>query len=166
VTLLNIEGLLTVHAFVGMLLVPVVLVKLVSTGWRMVGYYLGREEYVLRGPPHLLLRTLVAPVVVASTIVLFGTGIALLAVSETEGTIVGLHKASFLVWFGAMTVHVLVRLPSLIRALRLRLPGLSLRLGAATLVLLAGVGIATMTLPAIHHLQQDDDSGHVGFDDD
>jgi hypothetical protein len=163
-TLLDIRGLLTVHAFVGMLLIPVVAVKIASTGWRMVRYYLGSEEYVLRGPPHLLLRTIVAPTVVASTLVLFGTGVALLVLNETEGAVVGLHKASFVVWLGAMSVHVLFRLPSLVSALRLRIAGLSLRLAAATLALVAGVGLATLTMPAIDHLQ-DDVSGHVGFDE-
>src|SRR4051794_25947642 len=78
-TLLNLSSLLTVHAFVGMLLVPVVALKLVSTGWRMGRYYLRGEEYVRRGPPHVLLRVLVAPVAIASTLVLLGTGVALLA---------------------------------------------------------------------------------------
>ena len=74
-TLLNMRSLLTVHAFVGVLLIPVVAVKLGSTGWRMLRYYLGADEYVRRGPPHLLLRAIVAPVIVASTIVLFGSGV-------------------------------------------------------------------------------------------
>jgi hypothetical protein len=105
-TLLNIHGLLTVHAFVGMFLLPILVLKLGSTGWRMVRYYLGREEYVRRGPPPFPLRVVVAPVVVASTLVLFGTGVYLLAVHETHGTAVGLHKASFVVWFFATSVHV------------------------------------------------------------
>ena len=37
-TLLNVRSMLNVHAFVGMLLVPVVAVKLASTGWRMLSY--------------------------------------------------------------------------------------------------------------------------------
>src|SRR5436190_14373573 len=65
-TLLRITSLLTVHAFVGMLLIPVVALKLASTGWRMLRYYLSGEEYVRRGPPHVVLRVLVAPIVVAS----------------------------------------------------------------------------------------------------
>jgi hypothetical protein len=72
-TLLRINALLTVHAFVGMLLVPVVGLKLASTGWRMLRYYLGGREYVRRGPPHLLLRAIVAPVTAVSTVVLFAT---------------------------------------------------------------------------------------------
>ena len=60
-TLLQLGSLLTVHAFVGMLLIPLVGLKLASTGWRMLRYYLGGEEYVERGPPHVMLRVLIAP---------------------------------------------------------------------------------------------------------
>jgi hypothetical protein len=163
-TLLNVRSMLNVHAFVGMLLVPVVAVKLASTGWRMLSYYRGGAEYVLRGPPPVLLRALVAPVLVASTIVLFGTGIALLAVDQTEGTLVGLHKASFVVWIAAFGLHVLTRLPALWRALHRRGPGASVRIAAATVSVVAGVALAAAALPAIDHLQ-DNVSGHVGFDE-
>ena len=163
-TLLNVRALLTVHAFIGMLLVPVVAVKLVSAGWRMMRYYAGSEEYVLRGPPQVLIRVLVAPVLVASTIVLFGTGIALLALDQTEGTVVGLHKASFVVWAFAFGLHFLTRLGVLWHVLRARVPGIPLRLVAASLSVVAGLAVATMTLPAMDRLQ-DNMSGHVGFDD-
>jgi hypothetical protein len=163
-TLLDLRRWLTVHAFVGMLLIPVIALKLASAGWRMVRYYLGREEYVRRGPPHVVLRTLVAPVVVASTIALFATGVALLALDRTHGSIVGLHKASFFVWLGAVGVHVLTRLPRLWSALQLRLPGLSLRLAAVAVSLLAGFAVATLTLPAADQLQ-DRLSAHIGVDD-
>ena len=43
-TLLNVRSLMTVHAFVGVLLVPVVALKMASTGWRMIRYYLGGAE--------------------------------------------------------------------------------------------------------------------------
>jgi hypothetical protein len=162
-TLLNIRALLTVHAFIGMLLVPVVALKLASAGWRMVRYYTGSEEYVLRGPPHLAIRLVVAPVLVASTVLLFATGVALLAVDETEGLLVGLHKASFVVWSGAVGVHFLTRIGLVWRALTRRVPALTFRMAAATLSVVAGVAVATATLPAIDHLQ-DDVSGHVGFD--
>jgi hypothetical protein len=163
-TLLNVRGLLTVHAFVGMLLVPIVAVKIASTGWRMFRYYAGSEEYVLRGPPQVLIRMVVAPVLVASTVFLFGTGIALLALGQTEGTLLGLHKASFLVWVGALGIHFLTRVGLLWHAFRERVPGLSVRLAAASLTVVAGVALATVTLPAMDHLQ-DNVSGHVGVDD-
>ncbi len=65
------------------------------------------------------MRVLVAPVLVCSTIGLFATGVALIALGPRGGIVLGLHKASFVVWFGAMSVHVLayaLRLPGLVRA--------------------------------------------------
>lgn len=162
-TLLNLRALLTVHAFVGMFLIPVVALKMGSTGWRMARYYLGRDEYVRRGPPAWPLRVFVAPVVVASTIVLFGTGIYLLATHEVRGTAVGLHKASFVVWLIATSVHVLFRLIRMREALQARYPGLALRLGVIVVTVAAGAAVATTTLSGAEHLQ-DRMTARVGFD--
>jgi hypothetical protein len=163
-TLLRIRSLLTVHAFVGMLLIPVVALKLASTSWRMLRYYRGGEEYVRRGPPQVVLRVLVAPVIVASTIVVFATGVVLLAAGRTHGTIVGLHKASFVVWFGATTVHVLVRVAKLPRLVWSRAAGAGLRIAVACAAVVAGVMLATATLPAADRLQ-DHVSAQVGLDE-
>jgi hypothetical protein len=138
--------------------------KLASTGWRMLRYYLRGEEYVRRGPPHVVLRILVAPVIVVSTVVLFGTGIALLAVDRTQGAVVGLHKASFVVWFVATSVHVLTHLPKLLRVARRGLPGTALRLGLAGASVVSGLALAMLTLPAAEHLQ-DGLSTPFGVDD-
>jgi hypothetical protein len=162
-TLLQLGSLLTVHAFVGMLLIPIVALKLASTGWRALRYYIHAAGYVEHGPPHVVLRVLVAPVIVLSTIVLFATGVALLAVDETHGTIVGLHKASFIVWVGATTIHVLAHVLKLPGALRARVPGLALRLAAVGAVVAGGAVLAVATLPAADHLQ-DRASAHVGLD--
>jgi hypothetical protein len=162
-TLLRLSSLLTVHAFVGMLLIPVLGLKVATAGWRFLHYYSNREEYVRRGPPHLALRAVVAPVIVLSTLVLFGTGVALLALAQTHGTIVGLHKASFLVWVGATGLHVLAHVPKLPRLLRARIPGTSMRVALVTSAVLAGAVLATATLPGADHLQ-DRASAHVGFD--
>jgi len=54
--------LLTPHIFIGLLLIPPVALKLASVGWRMTSYYRRVEEYVRKGPPHALLRMVVAPV--------------------------------------------------------------------------------------------------------
>jgi hypothetical protein len=106
---------------------------------------------------------LVAPVIVLSTIFLFGTGVALLAVNEVHGTLVGLHKASFVVWLGATAVHVLahaLKLPPLIRA---RVAGRGLRYGVLAASLVAGVAVAFATLPAADKLQ-DHATHFVGVD--
>ena len=162
-TILRIGSLLTVHAFVGMLLIPVVALKLASTGWRMLRYYKRGEEYVLRGPPHIALRMLVAPVLVLSTLLVFGTGVALLVLDQRHGTLVGLHKASFLVWAGAFGLHVLGHLLRLPQLWRQRVPGLALRIAIAASALVAGVTLATLTLPNADRLQ-DHASGYLGVD--
>jgi Co/Zn/Cd efflux system component len=163
-TLLRLTSLLTVHAFVGMLLIPVLGLKVASTGWRLLRYYRNGEEYVRRGPPHLALRAVLAPVIVVSTLVLFGTGVALLVLGQTHGTIVGLHKASFLVWVGATGLHVLAHVSKLPRLLRARIPGPSMRVALVASAVLAGSVLATATLPEADHLQ-DRASAHIGFDE-
>jgi hypothetical protein len=163
-TLLDIRGLLSVHAFVGILLIPVVVLKLGSTTWRMARYYLGSEAYVRRGPPHLALRVVVAPLIVLSTTLLLGSGIALLALSETSGTLVALHQASFIVWLGATGAHVLGHVLKLPRLIGSRPPGTALRVVAAAGAVAAGLSLAVATIPAADHLQ-DAASAQIGFDE-
>jgi len=116
VTILSIGPLIWWHVLLGMLLIPPVFLKLGSTGWRFARYYGGAKEYVRRGPPLLPLR-LLAPLVIAATLAVFATGVALLVVGPGGGIVVGLHKASFVVWFVVTAVHVLAHLR--------RLPGLA-----------------------------------------
>jgi hypothetical protein len=120
---------------------------------------------VLRGPPQILLRMVVSPVLILSTVVLFGTGVVLLLRGETQGTMVGLHKASFFVWLGAAGIHVLVHVLELPRALRRRIPGLSIRVAVVALTLVVSAILAMETLPGADRLQ-DRASAHVGFGDD
>jgi hypothetical protein len=145
---------LTLHIFLGLLLVPPVLLKLATTGWRFARYYLRDAEYVRRGPPHPFLRLLVAPLTVASTAVLFGTGVTLVLVRPQEGLLIGLHKAGFVVWFGAMGAHVLahvLKLPRLVRADYVdRASGSYLRQLAVAAALVAGIVVAIAALPAAH----------------
>jgi hypothetical protein len=107
VTLLRIHGLLTPHVVIGMVLVPVVAVKTGSALWRFGRYYLGNAEYRRKGPPPALLR-LLGPFVVVLTAAVLGTGIALLYVPAADrSNWLFLHRATFVLWFGAMTLHVL-----------------------------------------------------------
>ena len=107
VTVLQIRPLLTMHVFVGMLLVPPVLVKLSSTVWRFAKYYLGSPDYRGKGPPPTILRVL-GPFVALLTIVVFASGILLLlGPVSLRSQFLLIHKASFFLWFAFMTVHVL-----------------------------------------------------------
>jgi hypothetical protein len=94
------------HIFIGMLLIPPVLLKLGSTGYRFARYYSGDLSYRRKGPPPLPMR-LLAPGVVLTTLALFGTGVALLIVGPGSDFLSFLHKASFIAWVALMSVHVL-----------------------------------------------------------
>lgn len=151
-TLLSLQSLVKWHVFLGMLLVPLVVLKVASTGYRFLGYYLRRPAYVAAGAPHPFLR-LLGPVVVASTAGLFASGVALALLGPGPGWPVLLHKASFVVWVGAMSLHVLghvVRIPGLAAPdLRARRPahGSRLRLALVATAVASGAIVAVATLP-------------------
>ena len=106
-TVLRVRSLLTPHVFIGMLLVPPILLKMGSTFWRFGRYYLGAPEYRRKGPPPLALR-LLGPIVVVLTVSVFATGIVLLlGPVSVRSQMLLLHKATFIVWLGAMALHVL-----------------------------------------------------------
>ena len=105
-TTLSLRSYLPEHIFLGLLLLPPVALKLASTGWRFLRYYTRNKAYRHEGPPRLLLRML-APLLVASTLTLFGSGVALIAVGHGGGLLLGVHAVSFGVWGLVMIVHVL-----------------------------------------------------------
>jgi hypothetical protein len=144
VTILSIGQLIWWHVLIGMLLIPPVLLKLGSTGWRFLRYYRGSPEYVRRGPPIAPLR-LLAPLVVLSTLVVFGTGVALIVVGPAGGILVGLHKVSFIVWLVVTAVHVLAHLRRLLPPAR-PVPGAVARGVLLVASLVAGVLLAAATI--------------------
>lgn len=158
-TLLALRPLLSVHVFLGMLLIPPIALKLGSTGYRFMRYYARAAAYRLEGPPSLLMRMLVAPFVVASTVGLFASGVALLVVGPGGGAVLALHKASFVVWFFAMSAHVLayvLRLPRLVRPDFTRVSrsaGVALRRLLVAGALVAGITVAIATVPLAHPWQ-------------
>ncbi len=117
-TILRVRSLLPAHVLIGTALVPPVLLKVGSTTYRFARYYLGSPAYRRRGPPPPLLRVL-GPVVVTTTLALLGSGIALVLVGPAwRAPLLTLHQASFVIWFGAMTVHVLGHLAGTARLAR------------------------------------------------
>jgi hypothetical protein len=153
---LGVGSLLLPHIFIGLLLIPPVLLKVGSTSWRMVAYYRRVAEYVRKGPPNILLRILVAPVLVAATVVLFVTGIAAALVGH-GGTFLGLHKASFIVWGIAFGVHVLGHLTELPRLVGVdwwradQLGGRRLRQYVLAFALVTGLVVAVLAWPLTEH---------------
>ena len=134
--------LLGPHVFIGMLLIPPVLLKLGSTGYRFARYYTGSPPYVRKGPPNIVLRVL-APGVVLTTLALFGTGVALLVAGPPSDTLLFAHKASFVAWVALRTRHG--------RGHVLEVPALALpdgRRAGPREAQLAGAGARTATLGA------------------
>ena len=168
VTVLDVRGMLTLHMYLGLLLIPPVLLKCASTVYRFGSYYRGRPAYVERGAPHIVLRAL-GPLVVLSTLAVLGTGVWLLALGKRDDTVLTLHQGSFVVWIAVTSVHFLghlrgalvdgwheIRPPGGDRAARRR----GLRLALVVLSLVAGVGVATAFMPSSLTAWQHHDFGY------
>jgi hypothetical protein len=143
------------HIFIGLVLIPPVLLKMSSTGYRFVRYYTGNAGFVRKGPPPTALRVL-APGVVLSTLALFGTGVALLFSGPPSDTLVFAHKLSFVAWVALMTLHVLghlLEVPTLAvpdwrrnGPPEARLAGAGMRVMALSTSILAGAAMATVVV--------------------
>ena len=113
-TLLNMGRLLTLHVFLGMLLLGPVGLKIGSTLWRFTRYYTGSAAYVRRGPPAPLQRV-TGPFVILTTVAVLGTGIMLIVEGSGPGgwQWVQLHHMSFLLWAVVMVIHLASYVPKL-----------------------------------------------------
>jgi hypothetical protein len=142
---------LEAHALIGFLLVPPVLLKLGSVGYRFVRYYGGDPRYATAGPPAVGMRVL-GPIVVLLTIALFGTGIELWLFGFRYGEQWRTwHQGAFLLWSFAMLIHVfayLRRAPELALAdSRDRADGVLARRSLVVGALLFGVALLLAMLP-------------------
>jgi hypothetical protein len=157
VTILRLGQLLWVHLFVGMLLLPPVLLKMGSTGYRFARYYTANSAYREKGPPAAPMR-LLAPFVVISTVVVMGSGVALLfAGPSSRRTLFPIHKLSFFAWLAFTVLHVLghlLDLPAPLRAdfrgnagLSGQEPGRDGRVLSLVGVLVAGLVLAVLLIP-------------------
>ena len=127
-TILRIGRLLTLHVFLGMLLLGPVTLKAGSVIYRFARYYSGSEPYRRKGPPAPLQR-LLGPIIMLLTACVFGSGIMLAVTGPSNGPPSGwlmLHRLSFIFWFFAMTIHVLAYVPRLPRLLGAEARGVAL----------------------------------------
>ncbi len=109
VTIVRIVPLLGPHVVIGMVIVPVVAVKVGSTTYRFARYYLKSPDFRAKGPPPALLRVL-GPLLVLLTVVMLATGIALVfagALTTLGSKLLLAHKVSFVLWIAVLVVHVL-----------------------------------------------------------
>src|SRR6266568_9680101 len=148
--------LLSIHVFAGVLLAGPLVVKLGSTFWRFLRYYTGSPAFVRRGPPHLALRVM-APLLIATTLVVIGSGIGLMVTGPRfAGPLLPLHGFSVLVWLPLIAIHVLAhirRVPHLVAddwskpSGRSLAPGRGLRFGMNLGALMGGALAAILLLP-------------------
>src|SRR6202034_3905065 len=121
-TVLQIGHLITLHVFLGMLLLGPVTLKAGSVLYRFARYYTGSEPYRRKGPPAPLLRV-IGPINMVLTACVFGSGIMLAVTGPSDyGGPTGwlqLHRLSFIAWLFFMAIHVLAyvwRLPAILAA--------------------------------------------------
>lgn len=110
-TTLSMPQFLSAHYLVGVLMLPLVVLKIGTTGYRFARYYSRATAYRLAGPPAQLQRLLVAPVLVASTLAVFATGIELWLFGLRFGSFwTTAHTLSAVAFMFAIGGHLLAHL--------------------------------------------------------
>ena len=152
-TLLRLGNLLTLHVFLGMLLVGPVSLKIGAVIWRFTRYYTGSSAYVRKGPPAPLQRV-TGPFVVLTTVAVLATGIMLIVEGNGPGGAqwIQWHRMSFLLWAAFIVIHVASYGPKLPRMLSGRREHASRLLAARATrwvllicALVGGLGLALAT---------------------
>jgi len=150
---------LSLHVFVGLALIPPVLLKLASTGWRFTRYYARSEAYRSRGAPQLSMR-LLAPLLVAATVVVFGSGVAMGILHGRSLSLARqLHGPASVAWMLLLGVHVLAYLRRAIvgatedvaTVSRASVRGAKGRTFLLVGAIVAGIAAAAGALPVQHH---------------
>jgi hypothetical protein len=155
---LGVHTFMSLHVFVGLALIPAVLLKLASTGWRFARYYTRSRAYVAQGPPRIAMR-LLAPLFVAATVVLFGSGVAMgLLHGHALQIARRLHGPASVIWLLLLGLHVLAYLGRALRstaedalpAKRKPVRGMTARAYAVATVVICGLALGAATVPAQH----------------
>jgi hypothetical protein len=148
VTIAFIGQLLWLHLFLGLVVIGPVALKVVSTGYRFVRYYTADPPYRRKGPPAPVLRAL-GPVLVTLTAIVLATGVALLLIGpSSRGTLVLVHKVSFICWAVVTAVHIAGHLPEMVRFNRGgSIPGRGARWLSVATALAFGFVVAAVLIP-------------------
>jgi hypothetical protein len=162
VTILDVRGYITLYTMIGLTLIGPIVLKCATTIYRFARYYTAKPAYRRRGAPPLALR-LIGPLVVLTSIVVLGSGIALLAAHGGSSNWLTVHKGSFLVWVALTGLHFLGHICQAVRETADDLRGRSgdrfargraVRLLTVTASLLIGIGLAAAFTPTAASWQQ------------
>ena len=156
--LLGVHTFMSWHVFVGLALIPLIALKLASTGWRFARYYLRSRPYVEEGPPQLAMR-LLAPLFVVATVVLFGSGVAMgLLHGHSLEIARRLHGPASVIWLVLLGLHVLVYIGRALRstagdvlsAEHAPVRGKTARTYAVAAAVVCGLVVGAALIPAPH----------------
>lgn len=149
------------HVFLGVVVIPPVLLKVASTSWRIMKYYAGNFSYRRKGPPLPLLR-LLGPVLVVLTLVMLFSGVGLVigAPRSLHHQLSQIHRGSFLLWFVVTSVHVLAHLKEtlsvaprdFLRGARRRVRGSALRAWTTLASVAVGIACGWAILPYVSNV--------------
>ena len=150
---LGLQRTLPAHILLGVALIPMVALKLGSTGWRMTRYYTNDPGYRQEGPPRPFLRG-IAPLVAGSTVALFGSGVGLIVAGPNSHLFRAVHSASFALFLLVVGAHALAHLPKLRRFafadwMRGRAQGHALRRAVVALAVVSGGAFAIAALQTL-----------------
>ena len=155
-TILQVNRFLSVHVFIGAMLIPPVIFKITTTTWRFAKYYWGDPDYRRKGPPQMFLR-LLGPLVVVLTLAVLATGVLLVvwAPASWHQRLFNLHRLTFFAWIAVTTVHVVGHLfettrvapRDWIRRTRRQVDGASTRQWALATSIAAGLLVGLWLLP-------------------
>jgi hypothetical protein len=147
ITVLFIRPLLPVHYLVGIVIIPPLFLKLFSTGYRFVRYYGNDAAFRLAGAPPHLLRFVVAPVLVVSTVAVFGTGLELWLFGLRFGSgWISAHTLSAVVFMAAVSVHMFSHLRRSAEAVAGEVSAPGSRRGLIAAGVILGVALAAASL--------------------
>ena len=97
-----------VHFFVGFALMPLLGLKLASTGWRFGRYYLRSRYYKAAGPPSWTGR-LIAPLLIVSGISLFASGVEMWSFQNQLGwPWTAIHNVAAFTFVSVLVVHLIL----------------------------------------------------------
>lgn len=110
-TVVDVRKLLAEHYLVGFVLIPPLVLKFGSTGYRFFRYYSGSALYRQMGAPPAILRFIVAPVLVVSTLMVFASGLELWLFGLRFGSVwILAHTLSAVVMMFAVSAHLVAHI--------------------------------------------------------
>jgi hypothetical protein len=157
--LIGLQTTLSWHVAIGLLLLPPVALKLATTGWRFARYYTRNPAYREKGPPQILMRAVLAPLLVLCTVVLFGSGVAMgFLHGDALHVARRLHGPASVAWMVLVGAHALVYLRRALRSTagdvvpttRVAVEGARRRGALVAVALGGGILLATATIPLQH----------------